>query len=116
MTDWDWETQRADTEAVWSELAEKYELPHGMAIALDLQFVAGDAPDKPGFVAALRNGDYSIEIANNEEGVETIAATTQTTFDPHAIWEEEERATRIALDHGYLPDGWGFWEPEPEDT
>jgi hypothetical protein len=32
-------------------------------------------------------------------------------FTLEAIWEHEERTTRIALARGFEPDGWGFWEP-----
>ncbi|MEJ1996809.1 MAG: hypothetical protein P8X76_01355 [Maritimibacter sp.] len=48
-----------------------------------------------------------------EDGPGAVAQLIATLPDQPvsalAIWTGEEIATRIALDHGFTPDGWGFW-------
>ena len=110
---WDFDAQKADTEAVVRQFAEEHDLPAGMPIDLDVQTIPADGADKAGLVIALKAAGYAIRIYPGEDGVETVEAHKPgVTFDAETIWSEERAVTEIALAHGYAPDGWGFMEPE----
>ncbi|MEM9784514.1 MAG: hypothetical protein AAF899_18815 [Pseudomonadota bacterium] len=113
--DWDFATQQADTAWVCMDLIAKTALSGGETITLDLQFVpgGGDA-DRAGFVAAMQAAGYSGNAwSDPKSGVETIEAVVPgIAFTFEAIWQQEERLTRIALLFGYRPDGWGFHPPD----
>lgn len=113
MNGWDYEAQRADTESSVVEIADGGGVARGTPVRLDLQFVAGEGADRAGFLTAMKAAGYSGAAYRDVEGTaETIEAHVPgVPFDADAIWAEEERATRIALAHGYLPDGWGFEHP-----
>ena len=113
MSGWDYAAQRADTESSVEEISAEGGVAPGTPVRLDLQFVAGEGADRAGFLAAMKAAGYSGAAYRDAEGTtETIEAHVPgVRFDADAIWAEEERATRIAIAHGYLPDGWGFEDP-----
>ncbi|MEM6439772.1 MAG: hypothetical protein AAF763_08795, partial [Pseudomonadota bacterium] len=79
------------------------------SIRLDLQFVPGEAADAPAFLRALGMFGYEAEGALDGAEVEASVDAVLTLED---VWRHEERTTKIALARGYVPDGWGFWEPD----
>lgn len=107
---WDFEIQRAVTAHTLSELAAQG-APEGAPIRLDLQFVPGDGADAPAFLRALGMFGYAAEGSLDGEEVEASVDAVLTLDD---IWLHEERTTKIALARGYVPDGWGFWEPDED--
>ncbi|MEL6336903.1 MAG: hypothetical protein AAFQ88_09695 [Pseudomonadota bacterium] len=111
--DWDFARQEQETAMVCLDLVSKGVIAPGDAITLDLHFVAaGPGADRAGFVAAMQAAGYSGTAYTDPEGQETIEASLPgLAFGAAAIWAEEERASRIAIAFGYLPDGWGFAEP-----
>ncbi|MEO0680550.1 MAG: hypothetical protein AAF192_09065 [Pseudomonadota bacterium] len=110
-SDWDFEAQKAGTALTLQDLAEKG-LPEGLPIRLDLQFLPGEGADMTAFLKAL--GMFGYEAEGSAEDGE-VEATVDAELSLDSIWTHEERATKIALSRGYVPDGWGFWDPEGED-
>lgn len=112
MTDWDFTAQKAETETVFSDLLARTGIPAGAAINLDVQTVAGPDARRSEYLSALKSAGYSGSAYSDDDGNESIEVTFRdATFDSEAIWQREEAVTLIALNHGYRPDGWGFWEP-----
>lgn len=106
---WDFDHQRAETEWTCRQLAEEQGVQPGVMVNLDLQFVPVDADgaDTDGFLRSLRMFGYAGRMVEDEVEV-TVEGVA---FAPEAIWLHEERTTKIALARGFVPDGWGFWEP-----
>jgi hypothetical protein len=105
---WDFAAQKADTEHTLKVLAEQG-VPEGAAIRLDLQFVPGEGADAAAFLRAL--GMFGYEAEGSLDGTE-VEASVDAVLTLDDVWAHEERTTKIALARGYVPDGWGFWEPD----
>ncbi|MEJ2029596.1 MAG: ribonuclease E inhibitor RraB [Maritimibacter sp.] len=109
----DFEQQKAETLAVFAELADGAELPD--EINVDYAFLPGASADWDAVQAALDGAGYDCQQTEPEpeDGPGAVAQLIATLPDQPvsalAIWTGEEIATRIALDHGFTPDGWGFW-------
>ena len=111
--DWDWDAQRADTVWTIGHLTETQDLTPGMVVTLEVQTIGGEAADRAAYIAALKAQGYSGSAYANEDGRETIEISIpDIAFTEEAVWAAERAVTKIALSHGYQPDGWGFWEPE----
>ena len=107
---WDWEHQKAETEATIALLRAEAAVADGALIVLDLEFVAAfDDADRPAFERALKSFGYEVTSAADDDGVEI--SVPDVTFGFDAIWLHEERTTKLALARGFEPDGWGFFEP-----
>ncbi len=110
MSDWDPDHAKAETAWTIGELCRRnpeLETMRGQPIGLDLQFIPGDGADAEKALRALKMFGY--EGRQEEDGIEVTVEGV--AFDLDAIWLHEERTARIALSHGYVPDGWGFFEP-----
>ena len=107
MSDWDFNHQKAETAWTIHNLCQKQGLTEGMMINLDLQFIPGEGADAQAFIRAL--GMFGYAVTQDSELVQAEVEGTAFTLD--GIWEHEERCTKIALARGFVPDGWGFWEP-----
>ncbi|MSU88350.1 hypothetical protein GE300_01805 [Rhodobacteraceae bacterium 2CG4] len=105
---WDWEHQQAVTRLTVQRILSESGLAEGVAVELDLDFVPTDAADRAAAVRKLGMFGYGVEAA--EDGALRVAAGS-VPLEADAIWQHEERTSRIALIHGYEPDGWGFAEP-----
>lgn len=113
--DWDWNAQKQDTEWVFRDLKGKNMATVGQRIDLDILFIPlEDDKGAVALVRALEGAGYRAEAWFDEEEDEMVVEATaeDATFDLDTIWFAEEKATRIALKHGYAPDGWGFAEEE----
>lgn len=105
---WDFEHQKAVTAVTLDGIRESGDLAAGTAVTLDLEFLPVEGADAEACAKALRTFGYEVEI--HEDGmIAASIADVPLTLD--GVWTQEERATKIALDRGYEPDGWGFWEP-----
>ena len=110
-TTWDWESQRADTEETVQQLSNDQGIPAGLPINLDIQTVAGEGAERGAYILALRAAGHPVEIYTGDDGIETVEITIpDTRFDASLIWDHEKAVTEIALAHGYVADGWGFWD------
>ncbi|TPE49430.1 hypothetical protein [Amaricoccus solimangrovi] len=108
--EWDFEEQRADTEMTVAQLIEETELTGESVITLDLEFVPEDeGADTAAFVKALESFGYLASATDPDGRVDV--SVLDIPFTVEAIWTHEERTSKIALARGFLPDGWGFWEP-----
>lgn len=108
--EWDFEEQRADTEMTVAELLADTELTAENVITLDLEFMPEtEEADTEAFVKALESFGYLASAT--DEGGRVDASVLDIPFSAEAIWTHEERTTKIALARGFVPDGWGFWEP-----
>jgi len=106
---WDFDHQRAETAATVAELAADAGLTPAHRITLDLQFVpmVADA-DRDALERALKSFGYTPGEGDDDD---TVAVSVRDVpFTLEAIWEHEERTSRMALARGFEPDGWGFWE------
>lgn len=105
----DFAQQKAETFSAFADLQTQNDLP-GVA-DLELFFVAQtpEAPWEP-LADALVDLDFGCEwIA--PEGTEAgtlVAVMEDQPLSASSIWMIEELATRVALDKGFAPDGWGF--------
>ncbi len=112
MTDleesWDWELHQSQTAATVHQLLAETDVEEGAIITLDLTFLPEDGADLPAFEKVLTTFGYA--LGDGEEG-EILASVSEVPFTFDAIWTHEERTTKMALARGFVPDGWGFWEP-----
>ena len=84
-------------------------LSEGQEIKLDLYFKPGTDADTEGALKRLKMFGYEAEVEAEDASLSVKSPVTQLTLD--AIWEHEERTTKLVGQHGFTPDGWGFWEP-----
>ena len=103
----DFEKQRQDTILVWSDIANRNpNLPE--KINLDIHFLPNsDASDKKEFKVSLEEVGFLVKVYEDDETVEASINSIEASVDE--VWYYEERATKLALIHGFRPDGWGFF-------
>jgi hypothetical protein len=107
---WDWEHQKAETEATVALLREEGAVAEGALIVLDLEFVPAFADaDRAALVKSLKSFGYEVTSDADDGGVEI--SVPDVAFGVESIWLHEERTTKLALARGFEPDGWGFFEP-----
>ncbi|KAE9627339.1 hypothetical protein [Parasedimentitalea maritima] len=101
----DFEKQRSETIWVLEDLGSKQSLP---AIAdFDFYLVpASSLSDPVRAVSELKAEGYA--AAFDEETKDIWIPIYALTVAIDAIWDHEERITKIGLSSGYRPDGWGF--------
>lgn len=108
--EWDFDEQRADTEMTVTQLVSETDLTAESVITLDLEFMPeSEEADTAAFVKALETFGYLASATDPEGRVDV--SVLDIPFTAEAIWLHEERTTKIALSRGFVPDGWGFWEP-----
>ena len=112
---WDFEHQRAETFWTVADLIKRGALKGGERIALDLEFVpdpeAGQPADRDALLRKLKMFGFHATEADPDAPDAVTVEVADVPFEAEAIWQHEETATKLALIHGYVPDGWGFWEP-----
>jgi hypothetical protein len=104
--DHDFERQKQETFWVWDDIrSRKPDLPS--EIDLDIQFLPGSsASNKDLFKAALEEVGFEVVFYQDDPTVEAKMRCVEASAE--AIWAHEERASQIAISHGFKPDGWGF--------
>ncbi|MGR3323536.1 MAG: ribonuclease E inhibitor RraB [Pseudooceanicola sp.] len=104
----DFASQKQETFASFAELAKDNDLPEEADI--DFFFVPGDGADWQPVAEALGDEGFVTEWVEEDEdgGGYLVATLPDQPLSATAIWMAEEHATRIALDRGFAPDGWGF--------
>jgi hypothetical protein len=105
----DFAAQRRDTFEVFAGMARENVLPDEADI--DYQFVPSDQADWDGFETALVSAEFGCtRIDASPENHAYLQATLHDQpLSALTIWMGEEMATKLALAHGFLPDGWGFY-------
>ena len=108
MSDHDFQAQQAETFYTVSQFLKDKNVAvmEGQKVTLDLQFVPGDAADITAAIRALTMFGYDV---TEEKDGEIEVHIPDLAFTAADIWLHEERTTKIALERGFLPDGWGFW-------
>lgn len=103
----DFEKQRQETILVWSDITNRNpNLP--VKINLDIHFLpTSGSSDKEGFKVSLEEVGFLVKIYGDDETVEASVNSIDASVDE--LWHYEERATKLALIHGFKPDGWGFF-------
>ena len=106
----DYAAQKAETFATYRELADGNDLPD--AADVDYFFLpATEDADWRALADALSREGFDCEWIDDVEEDEDpylVATLTDQAISADSIWFGEEVATRIALEHGFAPDGWGF--------
>jgi hypothetical protein len=105
--------QKAETEAVFAELAASGDLP--VSASVDYQFTPeSDDADWDALTEAAEAKGYEVswfqDDAEDERWIEMSVPDLPVTLD--AIWDHEERLTLLAAVHGFVPAGWGLYADE----
>ncbi len=104
----DFENQRAETRAAFDEMQAEQGLPEEADI--DYFFVAArEDADWRELAEALTREEFECEFIEDDTDTPYLVATLRDqAVSAQGIWIGEELATRIALEHGFAPDGWGL--------
>lgn len=106
----DFAAQRAETAATHDALQAE----HGLPDVADVEFFfipASDGTDWKPLAQVLTDTGFVCEYFTPENAQDTpylMATLPDQIISAAGIWIGEEMATRAALDHGFLPDGWGM--------
>ncbi|MGH1415604.1 MAG: ribonuclease E inhibitor RraB [Pelagimonas sp.] len=105
----DFAAQKAETFATYSELQDKHGLPDIADVDYFFVPTSADSDWRP-LADALSRADYTCEYIEPEddEAPYLVATLMDQVVSSDGIWIGEDVATRIALDHGFTPDGWGL--------
>ncbi len=110
----DFTAQEAETRKVFAELQANHRLPD--IADMDYFFVpAKTGADWRTLADALTHEGFSCEwiaAEKDDEAPYLVATLPDQMISATAIWTTEALATRIALDHGFDPDGWGLMGDE----
>lgn len=102
----DFKRQKQETYWVWDDIRNRNPgLPP--EIDLDIQFLPSSSEsDESLFKTALEEAGFEVVFYDDDPTVEARMPCVAASAE--AIWTQEERATQIAILHGFKPDGWGF--------
>lgn len=105
----DFAAQQAETFAVYAELQSEHGLPE--VADVDYFFVpSSEGADWRPLADALSNEGYDCQYIEGDktDAPYLMATLPEQIISASGIWISEEVATRAALEHGFLPDGWGL--------
>ncbi|WP_435312285.1 ribonuclease E inhibitor RraB [Primorskyibacter sedentarius] len=103
----DFDTQKDQTFANYAELSDANDLPDTADV--DYFFLpAEDDADWRALADALSRDGYDCEFVEDDGAPYLVATLSDQAISAASIWMGEEVATRVALSHGFTPDGWGF--------
>lgn len=108
MSDHDFTAQQAETFYTVDQYLKdnKITVTEGQKVTLDLQFTPGENADMAAAKRALVMFGYDVTEEDNGAIEVHVPDLAFTAAD---VWLHEERTTKIALERGFVPDGWGFW-------
>lgn len=102
----DYAKQKTETYAVFSDLQSQVDITDTADI--DYMFEAGEDANWEAFEAALDAAGYDTEREEGDGNPYLVAILADQPVSALTIWMGEEMATKIALAHGFTPDGWGL--------
>lgn len=106
----DFAAQKAESAAVLGELSAKHDLPD--IADVDYFLVPDtDGTDWEPLAEALTKAEFVCEFFSAQEDEDAsylMASLSDQPVTLTGIWIGEETATRIGLEHGFSPDGWGL--------
>lgn len=112
----DFDAQKAETLSAFADIDTAQDVPDTADV--DFFFVPrDDAADwrpladrltREGYDCEWVDGTAGDEEAEPDEDPYLVATLPDQPLSAQSVWMAEEHATRIALDHGFAPDGWGF--------
>tara|TARA_R110002096_G_scaffold416594_1_gene619860 strand:- start:53 stop:376 length:324 start_codon:yes stop_codon:yes gene_type:complete len=102
----DFASQKAETYAVFADIQSQADVPENSDI--DYMFAAGPSADWDAVEAALDAAGYDCEREAGDKTPYLVAILADQPVSALTIWMGEEMATKIALEHGFSPDGWGL--------
>lgn len=104
----DFAAQKAETLSVYEDLQLNNDLPDMADI--DYFFVAqSEDADWRALADVLTRQGYECEfIEDDGDTPYLVASVREQALSAEGIWISEEVATQHALNHGFVPDGWGF--------
>ena len=102
----DFAAQKVETYDVFAEIQNSSDLPETSDI--DYMFEASEGADWDGFEAALDAAGYDTEREDGDGTPYLVAILVDQPISALTIWMGEEMATKIAMQHGFSPDGWGL--------
>lgn len=107
----DLKEQRAETEAVFAEMAKDPDMPARASIAF--QFVPDDGQaDWDALTEAAEAQGYEVEwfeAEDDDEDAMLEIATPEVALTLDILWAEEEKLTLLAAVHGFTADGWAVF-------
>lgn len=107
MSDHDFEHQKAETFYTIAEMFKGDDpLGEALVVTLELHFVATASADPEAALRALKMFGYAARLDGKKL---ILVEIPDLTLSAENIWLHEERCTKIALERGFEPDGWGFW-------
>lgn len=115
MSDWDFARQQSETIDTIADLKANQNVPVGpdTIVTLDIFLVPADTADQDALERALAMFGYGGERDDTPDNGESFVVTVpDVALTADDIWLHEERVSKIAIERGYTPDGWGFFEPE----
>ena len=112
----DFAAQKAETRAAYEDLQAEHGLPD--IADIDYFFLPDSAAaDWRPLADALSREDFDCQYVepepdgdgeDDENAPYLVATLRDQIVSAEGIWIGEETATRIALAHGFRPDGWGM--------
>jgi hypothetical protein len=105
----DYAQQKAETLSAFSDLQAANTLPD--VADLELFFLpAKPALDWQPLANALADLGFACEWidADGDDPAALVAVMEDQPLSASSIWMIEELATRVAIEKGFTPDGWGF--------
>lgn len=105
----DFDSQRAETLAAYNDLQGKHGLPE--VADVDYFFIpTQEGADWRPLAEALHQDGFECEFyeAEGDDPSYLRATLPDQTVSATGIWIGEEIATKLALEHGFTPDGWGM--------
>jgi hypothetical protein len=103
----DFAAQKAETRAAYDEMSADEPLPEMADVDYFLVPSDPEADWRPLADALTREG-YVCEYIEDDGTPYLVATLTDHAVSAESLWIGEEVATRLALDHGFAPDGWGL--------
>jgi len=102
----DFAAQKAETFATFAEIQAQADVPETADV--DYMFVATDGADWGAFETALDMAGFDAERELDNDEPYLVAILADQPISALTIWMGEDMASKIALKHGFTPDGWGF--------
>ena len=108
----DYAAQKAETFRVFNELTAEHALPDVADLDIFLIPASAEADWVP-LARVLEENEFLCDWVDDDEdakedGPYLLVTLPDQPISAQSIWIAEELATKLALEHGFEPDGWGL--------